>query len=115
MVAVAGIHGKKVSKIMTNSRYTGTRVGGNRTKSLHAEAAVDKRVQSNARGLTMYVVRLGGHGTSMPCASCIRTLFNKGYRYVVFTIDGVPVKYRVSRLYHSGTCIPSSGERDRDQ
>ena len=111
MTAVAGIHGKKVSKIATNSISPGVRVRGNRTNTLHAEAAVDKHLQSNTRGLTMYVIRPGGLGTSMPCMSCIRTLYNKGYRYVVFTIDGEPVKYKVSHLYNSGICIPSSGER----
>ena len=110
MVAVAGIHGKMVTKIVTNSISPGIRVGGNRTKSLHAEAAVDKRVQSNARGLTMYVVRLGGHGTSMPCASCIRTLFNKGYRYVVFTIDGVPV----CRVYITLVCVFRRVEKETE-
>ena len=72
MAAVVGRHGKPYTQIHTNSVSPGAPVRGCRPCTLHAEVAVNRRLKRKhqGRGLTMYVLRPDGNGTSLPCQSC---------------------------------------------
>ena len=116
MAAVVGRHGKPYTQIHTNSVSPGAPVRGCRPCTLHAEVAVNRRLKRKhqGRGLTMYVLRPEGNGTSLPCQSCIGMLMNNNYQFVVCTVDGNLEKHRVSDLYNSGVCRPSNGDRKRN-
>lgn len=57
--------------------------------STHAEIGA-LRMASDARGATVYVARLGGHGPALskPCEACEESLRAAGVKRVVWTTGG---------------------------
>ena len=116
MLAVVGRHGKTLTRVYTNTSSPGAPTRGCRPCTMHAEFAANRRLnrKHQGRGLTMYVIRPEGKGTSIPCQSCIGMLMANRYKFVVCTVDGNLEKHRVSDLYNSGVCRPSNGDRNKD-
>jgi hypothetical protein len=100
-------------RMVTHARslpWIGPKYFGSRMNSIHAESLVSKNTK-NTNGLTIYVVRPGMKGTSRPCYHCIMKLKKTNFKYIVYTVDGVLRKERMSALNNFEMFKLSSGER----
>ena len=95
----------------TSKDSIGPKIQG-RPYTIHAEMAVLKQAKKT-KGLTLYVLRPGIKGTSKPCLNCMKILSKTEFRYIVYTVDGVLVKERMSSISSLDGFKLSSGERWR--
>jgi hypothetical protein len=95
----------------TSKDRIGPKIQG-RPYTIHAEMSVLKQAKKT-KGLTLYIIRPDCEGTSKPCLNCMRILSKTDFRYIVYTVDGVFVKEKMSSIISLDGFKLSSGERWR--